>query len=70
MLQNILNLEGVTVLNKKQQGSISGGANFECYCGHVGGQFEHLKFYVEADNVTEALNSINCGGYGATCSGD
>jgi len=26
MLENILNLEGVTVLDKKQQGSIEGGA--------------------------------------------
>ncbi len=30
MIENILNLEGVTVLNKKQQGSISGGRQV-CY---------------------------------------
>lgn len=70
MLQNILNLEGVTVLNKKQQSTINGGANFECYCGHVGGQYEHIKVYIEADNVIDALNSMNCGGLGATCNGN
>ena len=37
MLKNILNLEGVTVLNKKQQSTINGGASFTCYCGFVGG---------------------------------
>mgnify|MGYP006125621907 CR=1 FL=1 len=31
MLQNILNLEGVTVLNKKQQNSVNGGKS-KLYC--------------------------------------
>jgi hypothetical protein len=30
MLQNILNLDGVTVLNKKQQNSVNGGRLQEC----------------------------------------
>lgn len=37
MLQNILNLDGVTVLNKKQQNSINGGYLPEGTCAVQGG---------------------------------
>jgi hypothetical protein len=36
MLQNILNLEGVSVLSKKQQGSINGGTQ-KCIITHADG---------------------------------
>ena len=61
------------VLNRQNLKQITGGSvmEFECYCGFVGGPYEHLKFYVQADNITDALNnSANCGGAGKTCSAD
>lgn len=72
MLQNILNLEGVTVLNKKQQSAINGGASFTCYCGFVGGGKEQHAFLVNADNINDALWGAGavCNGQGATCSGN
>lgn len=72
MLQNILNLEGVTVLNKKQQSTINGGASFTCYCGFVGGEGEKDAFLVNADNIGDALWGVGdfCNGQGATCSGN
>lgn len=72
MLQNILNLEGVTVLNKKQQSTINGGASFTCYCGFVGGGNEQHAFPVTADTLSDALWGAGhfCDGQGATCSGN
>ncbi|MGJ8548995.1 hypothetical protein [Winogradskyella wichelsiae] len=72
MLNNILNLDGVTVLDKKQQSTINGGDNFTCHCGFVGGPYEQLTFAVEAGSVNDALWGAGhaCGGLGATCSGD
>lgn len=72
MLQNILNLEGVTVLNKKQQSTINGGASFTCYCGFVGGSGKQTPFPVTADTLSDALWAVGdfCDGQGATCSGN
>jgi hypothetical protein len=70
MLKNILDLSGVVVLNKKQQKTVIGGASFTCYCGFVGGPYEHLTVTVQANTVGDALDSMNCGGAGATCSGN
>lgn len=72
MLKNILDMEGVTILNKKQKSTINGGASFSCYCGFTGGPFENFKFNVEADSINDALWGAGhaCGGRGATCSGN
>ena len=57
-------------LSRDEMRRISGGqTQFSCYCGFEGGGHEHLKIYVEADNVGDTLNSMNCGGLGATCNG-
>ncbi|WKB81843.1 hypothetical protein QYR09_02125 [Cellulophaga lytica] len=59
------------VLDHNQMRKINGGIVFECYCGHVGGQWESFKFYNEYDSITDALNgeANGCGGLGVTCSG-
>ena len=36
MLNNILNLEGVTILNKKEQKNFKGGVTRAEYCGTLG----------------------------------
>lgn len=70
MLSKILTLDGVQQLNKNQQNLIKGGQTYECYCGHVDDPYTDLKYYVEADSVSEALNGPeNCGGLGKTCTG-
>ncbi len=69
MLKNILNLTGVVQLNREQQKSINGGGTYSCFCGFVAGEWEDFKVLVEADSVGDALNSMNCGGLGATCEG-
>jgi len=44
MLQNILNSEGVTVLNKKQQGSINGGQTCKITVKLSNGQWASKEF--------------------------
>lgn len=75
MLQTFLKSGSVQELDRKQMKVVAGGkrlASFTCYCGFVGGPWEELTFSVEADNINDALNQAgpDCGGLGATCSGD
>lgn len=71
MKKQFLNLG--KALNKAEQRSINGGkealASFACYCGFVGGPYQEMVVFVEADSVVDALNSMNCGGEGVTCNG-
>lgn len=74
MLNDILNLEGLTALNKKEQSQINGGKKlqtFSCYCGFVGGDYEDHPFTVNAESLQDALwgSGLACQGLGATCSG-
>ena len=50
MLQNILNLEGVAVLDKKQQKTISGGEQI-CRITHtyLGGNFYNESYFTDGD---------------------
>lgn len=70
MFDKILNLDGIQILNKDQQATINGGGSYTCYCGFAGGPYEDQTVQVEAGSVGDALNSMNCGGAGATCSGN
>jgi len=70
-LESMLSSQGVVLLNSNELKTLKGGyGSYTCYCGHVGGEWEHIKKQVEADSVTEALDSMNCGGYGVTCNGN
>lgn len=59
-------------LSRDEMRSVFGGrrATFTCFCGFTGGPYEDLTVQVEASDVGAALNSMNCGGHGATCSGN
>lgn len=81
MKKNLLNLNGVQLLNKTSQKDIVGGRkeasisdahdSFTCYCGFVGGEWESSTFTVNADSIQDALwaAGLVCNGRGATCSG-
>lgn len=68
MLKNIAKLG--KELTRVDQKSILGGATFTCHCGFVGGPYESMTIQVSANSVSGALNSLNCGGTGATCRGN
>ena len=69
MLNNILNLEGVTILNKKEQKNFKGGVTRAEYCGTLGGMIANA---IEGNGGTNNLSLSshffvqNSGNYGYT----
>lgn len=58
MLNNIINLEGVTVLDKKQQGSVNGGTN--CRFTVIGTEGGQIARHVEiVESPVEGSGSSN-----------
>ena len=50
MLNNILNLEGVAVLNKKQQMSVNGGE-----CAYYNGVTGQVDYHVSSSSAAQAM---------------
>ncbi len=65
-------IDGMIRLDASELKTITGGDNFTCYCGFVGGEWEDHTFSVSANSINSALDTAGswCGGLGATCSGD
>lgn len=65
MLQNILNLDGVTVLNKKQQNSVNGGLSSSGgTCSYIMRKYESDGSYYEfIETGVSKTEAVNASGY-------
>ena len=57
MLNNILNIEGVEVLSKKEQESIVGGSSVEEYCQSVDVVIQYAISIQDWDNFQIGMNA-------------
>jgi len=72
MLQTFLKERSVQKLDRMQMKAVAGGGDvFICHCGFVGDPWQEFEFYVDSDNINDALNEAGamCDGLGATCEG-
>ena len=63
MFKNILALEGVTVLDKKQQGNINGGVTREESCATLGGMITSGGYQGDL-SMGFHFYKVNCGDHG------
>jgi natural product precursor len=67
----MLRLTSDEVLDRSQMKKITGGYDFQCHCGFVGGASVDDPFLVSTHTIEQALQraASQCNGMGATCEG-